>query len=127
VYNRGTCLAFLVFVTGLVGSARAEPTDTAPIKALEDRLATAAEARDLDAIMQAYVPDESLFVFDVIPPRQYVGAKAFRKDWDDFLASTKGRSSMQSPSLLSWRSGTSPTAIRSSGLSQPGRRAIRST
>ena len=31
-----------------------------------------------------------MFVFDVIPPRQYVGAKAFRKDWDEFLGSTKG-------------------------------------
>ena len=29
-------------------------------------------------------------MFDVIPPRQYVGAKAFRKDWDEFLGSTKG-------------------------------------
>jgi ketosteroid isomerase-like protein len=40
--------------------------------------------------MQAYVPDETLFVFDVIPPRQYVGAKAFRKDWGEFLAGLKG-------------------------------------
>jgi ketosteroid isomerase-like protein len=29
-------------------------------------------------------------VFDVIPPRQYVGAKAYRKDWEEFLASFKG-------------------------------------
>jgi ketosteroid isomerase-like protein len=47
-------------------------------------------ARNLDAIMNTYVPDETLFVFDVIPPREYVGAKAFRKDWDEFLGSTKG-------------------------------------
>ena len=40
--------------------------------------------------MQAYVPDETLFAFDVIPPRQYVGAKAFRKDWGEFLAGLKG-------------------------------------
>jgi ketosteroid isomerase-like protein len=53
-------------------------------------LAAAAEARNLDAIMKTYVPDETLFVFDVIPPREYVGAKAFRKDWDEFLGSTKG-------------------------------------
>ena len=40
--------------------------------------------------MNTYVPDETLFIFDVIPPREYVGAKAFRKDWDEFLGSTKG-------------------------------------
>ena len=31
-----------------------------------------------DAIMKVYVPNESLVIFDIIPPRQYVGAKAFR-------------------------------------------------
>jgi ketosteroid isomerase-like protein len=75
---------------GAIPSARAAPDDEAQIRALEDKLAAAAEARNLDAIMQSYLPDETLFVFDVIPPRQYVGAKAFRKDWDDFLGSMKG-------------------------------------
>jgi ketosteroid isomerase-like protein len=84
-------LACLAAVSaGAISSVRAAPDDEAQIRALEDKLATAAEARNLDAIMQSYVPDETLFVFDVIPPRQYVGAKAFRKDWDDFLGSTKG-------------------------------------
>ena len=82
------CLATIS--AGAIPSVRAAPDDDAQIRALEDRLAIAAEARNLDAIMQSYVPDETLFVFDVIPPRQYVGAKAFRKDWDDFLGSTKG-------------------------------------
>jgi ketosteroid isomerase-like protein len=40
--------------------------------------------------MKAYVPGESLFVFDVVPPRQYVGAAAYRKDWEGFLATVKG-------------------------------------
>ena len=43
-----------------------------------------------DAIMKVYVPNESLVIFDIIPPRQYVGAKAFRKDWEDFLTLFKG-------------------------------------
>jgi ketosteroid isomerase-like protein len=29
-------------------------------------------------------------VFDVVPPRQYVGAKAYRKDWADYLGSFNG-------------------------------------
>ena len=32
------------------------------------------------------VPGETLVVFDGIPPRQYVGAAAFRQDWANFLA-----------------------------------------
>jgi ketosteroid isomerase-like protein len=66
------------------------PSDVAQIRAIQDRLAGAVSARNIDAIMQAYVPDETLFVFDVVPPRQYVGAKAFRKDWEGFLGGTKG-------------------------------------
>jgi hypothetical protein len=40
--------------------------------------------------MKVYVPDESLVVFDLIPPRQYLGANAYRKDWADFLAIFSG-------------------------------------
>jgi len=47
-------------------------------------------AKDIDRIMSYYVPNESLFVFDCIPPRQYVGAKAYRKDFEDFFAQYPG-------------------------------------
>lgn len=80
----------MIFNFGIVAFARADADDIAQIRTLENKLAAAAEARNLDAIMKAYLPDETLFVFDVIPPRQYVGAKAFRKDWGDFLGGTKG-------------------------------------
>ena len=71
--------------------AVAQPTDDeAKIRALENQFAAAVNAKSLDAIMKVYVPDETLLVFDVVPPRQYVGAKAYRKDWEDFLALFKG-------------------------------------
>jgi len=87
-----------VFVACFVGAAfyglpvrvDAKGNDQAEIKALEDRFVTAVNAKDVDAIMKVYVGDESLFVFDVIPPRQYVGAKAYRKDWEDFLGTFQG-------------------------------------
>jgi uncharacterized protein (TIGR02246 family) len=60
------------------------------IKALEDRFVAAFKAKDVDAIMKVYVPDQSLVVFDVVPPRQYVGAAAYRKDWQGFLGSLDG-------------------------------------
>jgi ketosteroid isomerase-like protein len=88
--TRIVLLALMVIHFGVAPVARADSNDIARIRNLEDKLAAAVVARNLDAIMQVYAPDETLFVFDVIPPRQYVGAKAYRKDWDEFLGSTKG-------------------------------------
>jgi len=67
-------------------AAEAAAKDVADIKALEDRFLKALLAKDVNAIMASYVPDASLFVFDVTPPRQYVGAAAYRKDWEDLLS-----------------------------------------
>jgi ketosteroid isomerase-like protein len=69
---------------------QAASSDEASIRALESRFVAAVSAKDVNAIMKVYVPDESLFVFDVVPPRQYVGAKAYSKDWADFLGAFKG-------------------------------------
>jgi len=62
----------------------------ADIRALEDRFVAAFNAKDVDAIMKVYAPDQTLVVFDVVPPRQYVGAAAYRKDWQAFLGSFDG-------------------------------------
>jgi ketosteroid isomerase-like protein len=67
-----------------------QSSDEAQIRALEDSFAAAVRAKDVDAIMKVYVPDDSLFVFDVTPPRQYVGAAAYRKDWEDLLNDIEG-------------------------------------
>jgi uncharacterized protein (TIGR02246 family) len=71
-------------------AADTKSKDEAEIRALEQRFSAAFKAKDIDTIMSGYVPDETLFVFDVVPPRQYVGAKAYRKDWEDFLAAFPG-------------------------------------
>jgi ketosteroid isomerase-like protein len=76
------CLAML--------PARANSTDEAAIRALESQFSKAFNAKDVDAIMKVYVPGESLLVFDVVPPRQYAGAKAYRKDWEDLLGMFSG-------------------------------------
>ena len=62
----------------------------ADIRALEERFVAAFKAKDVDAIMKVYAPDQTLVVFDVVPPRQYVGAAAYRKDWQTFLDSFEG-------------------------------------
>ena len=82
--------AFILASVTAPAIAQAAEADVAKIKALEARFGQAFAAKDLDGIMKIYVPDDSLFVFDVIPPRQYVGYKAYRKDWQDFLATFQG-------------------------------------
>jgi ketosteroid isomerase-like protein len=71
-------------------AAESNAKDTAAIKALEDRFLTAFKAKDVNAIMAVYVPDASLFVFDTTPPRQYVGAPAYRKDWEELFGMFPG-------------------------------------
>lgn len=66
-------------------AADMKAADVAAIKALEERFVAAAKAKDVKAIMACYVPDESLLVFDVTPPRQYVGAQAYAKDWEEVV------------------------------------------
>jgi uncharacterized protein (TIGR02246 family) len=83
-----TILVALSMMMAFGAPARADAgTD---IKALEERFVAAFKAKDLDAIMKAYAPDQTLVVFDVVPPRQYVGPAAYRKDWQAFLDSFAG-------------------------------------
>ena len=91
--RRNVVLSSLIVLLALAAptfASRARPDAKAEIKALEDRFVAALKAKDLDAIMKVYVPDQTLFVFDVTPPRQYVGAAAYRKDWQDFLDGFNG-------------------------------------
>jgi len=62
----------------------------ADIRALEDRFVAAFKAKDVDAIMKVYAPDRTLVVFDVVPPRQYVGGAAYRQDWQKVFGSFEG-------------------------------------
>jgi uncharacterized protein (TIGR02246 family) len=81
--------AALAIGIGCAGGASAAPGgDEAAIRALEARFAAAVTAKNVDAIMKVYAPD--VFVFDVVPPRQYVGGAAYRKDWEALMSGFKG-------------------------------------
>ena len=88
----GISIALAAVVTICCGAtlARADAADEAEIKALEARVVKAIEAKDAAAIMANYVTGDSLVVFDVVPPRQYVGSEAYKKDWKEFLATCQG-------------------------------------
>lgn len=84
-------LIFAAFATfSVLPTTSQAMSDEAQIKGLEDAFTAAFNAKDVDAIMKVYVPDASLVVFDVVPPRQYLGADAYRKDWQAFFAMFKG-------------------------------------
>ncbi len=90
--NKTTATALVAVVAAFalpaIGQAKSE--DEAKIEALVNMFTAAVNAKDVDAIMKVYVPDESLVVFDAIPPRQYVGANAYRTDWKGFVDLFKG-------------------------------------
>src|SRR6185437_13067067 len=69
---------------------RADTKDVEAIRRLELQFAEAVNAGNVDAIMKVYVPGQSLVVFDVVPPRQYIGADAYRKDWQAFVSMFAG-------------------------------------
>ena len=76
----------------LVIACRTEVSATDPqgaIRSLEDDFASAVRAKDLNKIMSHYTVSDSLVVFDVSPPRQYTGWKAYKEDWRKFLAECK--------------------------------------
>jgi ketosteroid isomerase-like protein len=86
--NRGFLLGLLIIgalLSGVALHANAQSSDEKAIKTLTQRFNAAVKAKDINKIMSVYIPDESLFVFDVVPLRQYVGAKAYRKDFEEFF------------------------------------------
>lgn len=78
-------IAMAVVAMVMVMGAQARADDKAEIEALEKRVAAAVQAKDVNAVMANYLPGDSLIVFDVIPPRQYAGWDAYKKDWQGVL------------------------------------------
>jgi len=92
-----TMLALLLGLgVGAVGqspaNAAAKPTgkNEAEILELYNRWAKAFEAGDVDAIMAVYAPGPTLVAYDIVPPLQYKGSDAYRKDYVEFLAQYDG-------------------------------------
>jgi uncharacterized protein (TIGR02246 family) len=71
-------------------SAQSAPAagDKSAIKALYDQFTDAFNKKDVSAIMAFYAPD--VFVFDVIPPREYPTWDAYKKDWEGLFKTFPG-------------------------------------
>src|SRR5258708_37207075 len=64
--------------------------DEAQIRDLYDRWAKAFQSRDVDKIMSVYAPGDAVVAYDIVPPLQYLGNDAYRKDYQEFLAQFDG-------------------------------------
>jgi uncharacterized protein (TIGR02246 family) len=71
-------------------AARHTNNNEAAIRQLYDDWAKAFRARDLDAIMSVYAPGDALVAYDIVPPLQYRGNEAYRKDYVELLAQYDG-------------------------------------
>ena len=64
--------------------------DKAQILLLEKQYNDGFNAKNVDAIMSCYAPGDKLFVFDVVPPREYPSWGAYKKDWEGLFAAFPG-------------------------------------
>ena len=76
--------------SGTTPRASAAANNEAEIRQLLDRWAKAFRARDVTGIMSVYAPGDSVVAYDIVPPLQYVGYDAYRKDYEEFLAQYDG-------------------------------------
>jgi ketosteroid isomerase-like protein len=92
------CLALACFVALVFAipapaqtqsSSSSGSSDKAKIEALYQQLIKACNAKDVNGIMAHYDPNE-LFVFDLVPPREYPSWDAYKKDWDGVFTSMPG-------------------------------------
>jgi len=71
--------------TRVKAAATSANPNEAEIRALYGRWAKAFEAYDIDGIMSVYAPGDAVIAYDVVPPLQYKGADAYRKNYLEFL------------------------------------------
>lgn len=84
-----------IALTATAIAAGAKGDDQAQIAAVEQRIATAVETRNADGVMANYVPGAGLMVFDLIPPREYDGWDAYKKNWQGVFDTCVGPIAMK--------------------------------
>ena len=80
-----TLLLALGAFSGFELASYAKAGDEAGIRKVIDDFAVAFRAKDLDKVMALYEHSDKMIAFDVVPPRQYTGWDAYRKDFKDLF------------------------------------------
>ncbi len=82
-------LALAVSLPAQTKSAKSSDGDKQKIEALYQAYSQAFKAKDVNALMAFYDPNET-FVFDLVPPREYPSWAAYKKDWEELFAAMPG-------------------------------------
>lgn len=85
----------VLFVLAAVGGTLAfafkgKSDDKAEIKAQMDGWLAAFKAKDSTKVMSFYGPGDPVLAFDVVPPRQYATADAYKKDYEELFKAFDG-------------------------------------
>jgi uncharacterized protein (TIGR02246 family) len=83
-------VAILASINAVAADRPAANADKAAIQVLEDTYNEGLNSKDVDKVMSAYAPGSDLFVFDVVPPREYKGSDAYRKDIEGLFSAFPG-------------------------------------
>ena len=83
-------VAILASANAMAADQAAAITDRAAIQALEDTFNEGLNSKDVDKVMSVYAPGKQLFVFDVVPPREYTSWDAYKKDFEGLFAAFPG-------------------------------------
>jgi ketosteroid isomerase-like protein len=84
------CAAILASASAVAADSPAANPDKAAIQSLEATFNEGLNSRDVDKIMSVYARGKQLFVFDVVPPREYSSWEAYKKDWEELFAALPG-------------------------------------
>jgi uncharacterized protein (TIGR02246 family) len=87
-----TALSFAILASAnaVAADPPAAGADKAAIQALEDTYNEGLNSKDVDKVMSVYAPGKQLFVFDVVPPREYKGWDAYKKDFEELFSGFPG-------------------------------------
>lgn len=83
-------MAIVAGCKGSIGMGQSEADSADQIRQLLAQWQKAFEAKDVNGVMAVYAPGNSLTAYDIVPPLQYKGADAYRKDYTDFFAQFDG-------------------------------------
>jgi uncharacterized protein (TIGR02246 family) len=83
-------VAILASANAVAADHPAADTDKAAIQALEDTFNDGFTSKDVDKVMSVYAPGKQLFVFDVVPPREYRSWEAYKKDFEGLFSAFPG-------------------------------------
>ena len=83
-------IAILASANAVAADRPEANADKAAIQALEDTYNEGFNSKDVDKVMSVYAPGKQLFVFDLVPPREYKGWEAYKKDFEGLFSTFPG-------------------------------------